>query len=230
MYLPREEADEVLLLAVLHIEHHVPELLREARPDRERFLGIADANSCQRLRLSMVAATRRNTGSRALTYGLPPDSGAFRAISRPEGARGVDQEESLDTVSSFHTWLVAYEEGCVQSGVMGAAPTYDHSTSPGPCIISRICSSVICIGGFAMAGAVYVIKDKGWAAMERGGCGSGERRRNATVTMITAARLTRAPLGRLAHVAALSSVTPPLNYRVTSNHYGGRRGNSVRLL
>ena len=81
-----------------------------------------------------------------------------------------------------------------------------------------------------MAGAVYVIKDKGWAAMERGGCGSGERRRNATVTMITAARLTRAPLGRLAHVAALSSVTPPLNYRVTSNHYGGRRGNSVRLL
>lgn len=63
-----------------------------------------------------------------------------------------------------------------------------------------------------MAGAVYVIKDKGWAAMERGGCGSGERRRNATVTMITAARLTRAPLGRLAHVAALSSVTPPLNY------------------
>ena len=103
MYLPREEADEVLLLAVLHIEHHVPELLRETRPDRERFLGIADANSCRRLRLSMVAATRRNTGSRALTYGLPPDSGAFRATSRPEGAQGVDQEGSLDTVFSFHT-------------------------------------------------------------------------------------------------------------------------------
>ena len=85
-----------------------------------------------------------------------------------------------------------------------------------------------------MAGAVYVIKDKGWAAMERGGCGSGERRRNATVTMITAARLTRAPLGPgvphasrgfARHYPSLRLTEP---HTVTSNQYGRRRRNSVR--
>ena len=47
--------------------------------------------------------------------------------------------------------------------------------------------------------------------MERGGRGSGERRRNATVTMITAARLTRAPGARmrLTWLHHCPSVTPP---------------------
>lgn len=47
--------------------------------------------------------------------------------------------------------------------------------------------------------------------MERGGRGSGERRRNATVTMITAARLTRAPGARRMRLTWLHhcpSVTP----------------------
>ena len=44
-YPPREEADEVLLLAILYIEYHVPEFVRKTGPDRERFLSITNANS-----------------------------------------------------------------------------------------------------------------------------------------------------------------------------------------
>ena len=39
-----EQADEVLLLAVLHVQHHVLEVLREARPHGERLLRVTDAD------------------------------------------------------------------------------------------------------------------------------------------------------------------------------------------
>ena len=41
----REEADEVLLLAVLHVEHQVRELLREARPHGEGLFCVSYAHS-----------------------------------------------------------------------------------------------------------------------------------------------------------------------------------------